>query len=154
MKRNQGGLVLFVALIFLLIITILGVALLTNSSMDVKMAGAASDRTEALQTANGVLDDVIMNAVTSEAFLKSTGDYNNGLAVNTGLTDEGGNARQAVVHFDVEASCPRSENGTGTDTFVCRHFHDVSEVTFGRRNLGRLEVTNGVSQPLIAPTGS
>ncbi|WKE64957.1 PilX N-terminal domain-containing pilus assembly protein [Gallaecimonas kandeliae] len=154
MRSNQRGLVLFVALIFLLIITILGVALLSNSAMDAKMAGAASDRTEALQAANGVLDDVLMNADTNRAFLSDASSYSSGLTIDTSLKDEDGNARQATVHFDGESSCPRSEKGTGTDTFVCRHFHDSADVAFGRRNLAKVETTNGISQPLIAPTGS
>ncbi|WP_406664372.1 PilX N-terminal domain-containing pilus assembly protein [Gallaecimonas sp. GXIMD1310] len=154
MKRTQHGMVLFVALVFLLIITVLGVALLSNSAMDVKMSGAVTDRTNALQTANGVLDDVLLNADTTRAFLQDLGNYAGGFNVNTGLSDSTGAPRQATIQFEVEGPCPRAERGTSAGTFVCRHFRDSSQVNFGRKGLGQLTVTNGISQPLVAPTGS
>lgn len=152
MRNQQSGLVLFVALIFLLVITILGVALLSNSAMDAKMAGAVSDRTDALQAGNGVLGDVMKNANTSRAFLQDLTAYPH--QVDTSLTDSSGNARQATVEFKQESSCPRSRNGSSSDVFICRHFTDSADITFGRHQLGQLEVVNGVSQPLISPTGS
>lgn len=152
MKTSQSGLVLFVALIFLLIITILGVALLSNSAMDAKVAGAVSDRAEALQTGNGMLGDVIKNAATNSTFLQDITAYP--ITVNTTLTDNEGNSRQTTVVYKLEATCPRSERGNSSDTFTCRHFTDSATVTFGRYQLGQLKVVNGVAQPLISPTGS
>ena len=54
--KKQEGMVLFFSLIILIIMTVIGVALAVNSSQSMKMAGAGSERVEAMSAAQGAQD--------------------------------------------------------------------------------------------------
>ncbi|MGS0726875.1 pilus assembly PilX family protein, partial [Shewanella sp. 0m-11] len=59
--QKQKGIVLFFSLIVLLIMTVIGVALAVNSTQSIRMAGAGSERVEAVAVARGAQDRVIAN---------------------------------------------------------------------------------------------
>ena len=64
--RNQQGAVLVVALMFLIILTLLGLAAMTSTTLEEKMAGNSRDYNIALQSAEAALRD-------AEADLRGTG---------------------------------------------------------------------------------
>jgi type IV pilus assembly protein PilX len=87
MKR-QSGLVLVMALIFLVLFSIIGVAAIRSSTLEEKMAGANKDRTIAFEAAEAAIDD----AVT--CFSKfSYRPYDNSEPGLTGRLAEGGTAK-------------------------------------------------------------
>jgi len=56
-RRGEGGIALVVALVFLLVLTILGVTAMQTATLQERMAGNARDRTLALQAAEFALRD-------------------------------------------------------------------------------------------------
>lgn len=74
--KKQQGLVLFLSLIILVIMTVIGVALAVNSTQSLRMSGAGSERVDAMMSAQGAQAKVIadkqgatmanMNAVVTE----------------------------------------------------------------------------------------
>ncbi len=63
--RRQGGMVLATGLIFLLLMTMIGVASIQTTSLDERMAGNLRDRNLAFQSAESALrdgEDNVMNA--------------------------------------------------------------------------------------------
>jgi hypothetical protein len=56
--RSQSGIVLVTAVVFLLMLTSVGVALLSSSNFGLKLSGAAAMMTESRQAALGAVDEV------------------------------------------------------------------------------------------------
>ncbi|WP_341503065.1 pilus assembly PilX N-terminal domain-containing protein [Gallaecimonas sp. GXIMD4217] len=149
MKQKQQGLVLFVALIFLVILAVLGISLVANSTMDARMAGSAAERTEALQQSNGMLDNTILHASTNQVFISPEPNYGTG-----GLSWAASGAQPTLTTLKAETSCGRKEKGNDTSAFACRHLETTAPVEYGRKNAGRIASTYGVEQPVIGKTGS
>ena len=118
--KKQQGIVLFFAIIVLLLMTIIGVSLATNSTMSIKMAGAGAERIEALNRAQGKL------AVQTNEVLGND-----------------------VVIRVPQVRCPRTSTAdsanalpeAGENGFICREF-GVTE-TYGRQNMARITVVMG-----------
>ena len=62
-KSSQHGVVLIVALVFLIALTAVAAALMQNTTTDMKMAGASEERVTAMQEAVSAIDEVIYNQV-------------------------------------------------------------------------------------------
>lgn len=81
---NQRGVTLIVALIFLAILTLLGITVARTTSMEERMAGNTRDRDMAFQAAEAALRDA---AVDLEAFLVASNPFDGSTA---GLIDATG----------------------------------------------------------------
>ena len=63
--RNQTGVVLIVALVFLIALTAVAAALMQNSTTDMKMSGASEEKVVATQEAISASDEVIFRQVNA-----------------------------------------------------------------------------------------
>lgn len=141
--KKQKGVVLFFALIVLVIMTVIGVALAVNSTQSLRMAGAGSERVEAAAIANGAIDAVIA---------KNNGANFANMSVSTPEVLLGG--KQSIIPMPKDGtvqdvSCNRTSKASGADLISCRRLEIQSAVTFGRENLGTLQVTTGIEQEVL-----
>jgi type IV pilus assembly protein PilX len=141
--QKQHGVVLFFSLIILVIMTVIGVALAVNSTQSLRMAGAGSERIEAMMSAHGAQEKIIaakqgkfmanMPAVVIENDLELD-------VVNT-ITP------MSPVAFG-NSGCQRDPLGNGT-FMGCRAMEVSSTASFGRNDLGQVTVVAGVEQQII-----
>jgi type IV pilus assembly protein PilX len=93
LKRNQQGAVLIVSLLFLVILTMLGVTAMTGTTMEQRMAGNTKDLAVAMQAAEAAMRDARRDI--------------NGLYMN------GATGRSPSMHIS------QFGDGTGTDNGTC-----------------------------------
>ncbi|BDM63678.1 pilus assembly protein PilX [Shewanella sp. NFH-SH190041] len=146
MKNLQGqqGMVLFFALIVLLMMTVIGVALAVNSGQSLRMAGAGSERVQALAAAQGAQSKVV-NAQQGSKLANITATHtiaDNQFNVTNTLTPLAGD----------DVNCQRSADASSANLISCRRVEISSEAVFGREDMGRLTVVTGVEQQVL--TGS
>ncbi|QYJ99575.1 pilus assembly PilX N-terminal domain-containing protein [Shewanella alkalitolerans] len=140
--KKQQGIVLFLSLIILIIMTVIGVALAVNSTQSLRMSGAGSERIEAKAIADGGLAKVINDyggATFANLSGKVTENVFNGTQVITPLPET------AVK----DVGCQRTANATGANLVSCRRAQVTSSVDFGRDKLGSLTVVSGIEQQVL-----
>lgn len=141
--KKQKGIVLFFSLIVLVIMTVIGVALAVNSTQSIRMAGAGSERIEAMAAAHGALDSVV-SVNKGVALANLTGEINAGTMLGVTST---------ITPLQLEdVSCQRSANANSSNLVSCRRSEISSVSSFGRNDMGRLTVVAGVEQEVL--TGS
>lgn len=161
-SKHQQGVVLIVSLVFLIALTAVAVALMQNSSSDVRMSGASEEKVIATQQAISVNDEVIADQLSGAAGTNSfafalvkfpiTGLQNNLTATlkpNTvALID--------IVNNDLklESDCPHSRSASSSDVFSCNVLRTQVIKTYGRANTSgiqtnRVIVNSGVAQQLL-----
>ena len=142
--KKQKGIVLFFSLIILLIMTVIGVALAINSNQSIRMAGAGSERVEAMAAAHGAQDSVI--------------DANKGVVLASlpaGQTAAGTmlGVTSTITPLQLnDVGCQRSSTASSANLISCRRSEITSIAAFGRNNLGQLTIVAGVEQEVL--TGS
>ncbi len=142
--QKQQGMVLFFSLIVLIIMTVIGVALATNSNMSMKMAGAGSERIEANIIANGALDKVIDDNKGSN-FANMTVETVSSVMGETQLVSP-------VLYNGIvqDVQCQRRSNASSKPLDGCRRIEISSSASFGKNDMGNLTVVAGVEQELIS----
>lgn len=141
--KKQKGIVLFLSLIVLVIMTVIGIALAVNSNQSMRMAGAGSERVEAMASAHGAQDSVID---TNKGAILSNLD-----AVLNAGTMLGVTSTITPTPF-VDVNCQRKPDASGPGSFLCRRAEISSVAAFGRNNMGQLTIVAGIEQEVI--TGS
>nr|WP_280925371.1 PilX N-terminal domain-containing pilus assembly protein [Shewanella holmiensis] len=142
--QKQQGIVLFFSLIILVIMTVIGVALAVNATQSLRMAGAGSERVEAMMSAQGAQDKVIVaNQGTTMANMAAVTVANDAAL---GVT----NTMTPMTNGDV--SCQRSTKANSANLISCRRVEISSAAAFGRSQLGRVTVVSGIEQEVL--TGS
>ena len=137
--KKQQGIVLFFSLIILLLMTIIGVALAVNSTQSLRMAGAGSERMEAMMSAKGSQDRVV--ALRSDLMVNMvapTSEVDAELGVTNTLTP--------LVAADVD--CQRTTKANSVD-IRCRRIEISSTSRFGRNDFGQLTIVAGVEQEVL-----
>lgn len=142
--QKQQGIVLFFSLIILVIMTVIGVALAVNATQSLRMAGAGSERVEAMLSAQGAQDKVIIANQGTTLTNMAAVSVQNDLAL--GVT----NTMTPLVNDDVP--CARAPKATGPNLISCRRVEISSAAAFGRSQLGRVTVVSGIEQKVL--TGS
>ncbi|BAJ00979.1 pilus assembly PilX family protein [Shewanella violacea] len=142
--KKQEGMVLFFSLIVLMIMTVIGIALAVNSSQSMKMAGAGSERIEALSAAQGAQDRAVANN-QGASMANIVGTIT---VVDTALGVT--NTLNPLAAGDV--NCQRSTKASSANLISCRRVEISSLATFGKKNMGQLTVVAGVEQEVL--TGS
>ena len=90
-RRSQRGMVLYIALLLLLILTLIGLAAARSTTSDERMAGAQRDRDLAFQAAEAALRDgesMLMNATPGD-FNDSNGLYDSHALITWETADWG-----------------------------------------------------------------
>ena len=145
-RRKQGGFVLMVSLVMVVAITAIAVALMSSSSMDVKMAVASEDREMATHHARGGNDQLYYDAVN-----RTVNEQNYFAAFSVSQES----AQYVSVHGavstvswasenHVETDCPRSK--APTEGLRCNYLQATTTKTFGPANVNQVNVVSGVAQ--------
>ncbi|WP_351009387.1 pilus assembly PilX N-terminal domain-containing protein [Shewanella sp. S1-58-MNA-CIBAN-0166] len=135
--KTQQGIVLFFSLIVLVLMTLIGVALAVNSTQSLRMAGAGSERIEAMASAQGGQDKVIL-ANTGNTFTSMT-------AISQTIDNELGVTNTITPLIVGDVRCQRNVKGNSIPIF-CRRIEISSAATFGRNNMGLVTVVAGIEQ--------
>jgi uncharacterized protein (UPF0333 family) len=150
--RKQKGVVLVVALIFLVALTAVAAVLMSSTTVDMKMAGASQDKVAATQDALGANDQVIQAQVT-----KAVADTNNftlpialypiqNIAVSAVDTN-------ATIAFNnpnnIETDCPANKVASSVQVFKCNYLQVQIDKTYGRSNTNTVSIRAGIAQQLL-----
>lgn len=161
-KKKQQGVVLIVALVFLIALTAVAVALMQNSSSDVRMSGASEDKAIATQQAISANDALIADQVSGAA---GTNRFAFALVrfpisgLENNLTPKLKPNTTAMIdvannELKLEGDCPHSRNASSTSVFSCNVLRTQVIKTYGRKNASgvqtnRIIVNSGVAQELL-----
>lgn len=154
---RQKGVVLIVALVFLIALTAVAAALMQNSTSDMKMSGASEEKVVATQEAISATDEVLFrqinggsgnNAFTS-ALVKFPIVVTDTLTkTNTG-SDTTASINIANNDLALEADCPHSRSASSAQVFTCNVLRVQVVRNYGRKNTNNVEVNAGVAQQLL-----
>ena len=159
---RQNGVVLIVALVFLIALTAVAVALMQNSSSDVRMSGATEDKVIATQQAISATDEVIADQISGPA---GTNGFTfplvrfplNGLENNLSTNIKPNTVASIDVinnTLNLESFCPHSRNASSTNVFRCNVLRTRVIKNYGRKNANgiqtnRVIVNSGIAQQLL-----
>lgn len=155
---NQKGVVLVVALVFLVALTAVAAALMQNSTMDMKMSGASEEKVVALQEVVSALDEVIFNQVgpgkTNSFSRPVSGDVNFPItdqAVLLPNTATKSSARVDVANneFNLDITCPHLNLASSTEVFSCNILRVRADRNYGRKGQSNISADSGVAQQLL-----
>ncbi len=138
MPARQRGVVLAIALIFLLVLTLLGVAGFSSTVLEERMAGNLQAQTQAFQAAETGIVRIIAN---SGVFTTSDSCTPPGDLVSMGNVGTGATAK-ACRHFLQDLQPSRADVPAGAETVVFNHFRipSVGET----QTLARTTVAQGI----------
>ncbi len=156
---RQKGVVLIVALVFLIALTAVAAALMQNSTTDMKMSGASEERVVATQEAISASDEVIFrqvnageekNKFASALVLFQEEDFR--IVTDTldiTKTDTTAEIELANNEFELEPDCPHSRAASSVQVFTCNILRVRVVRTYGRTNTNEVEVNAGITQQLL-----
>ncbi|WP_241242342.1 pilus assembly PilX N-terminal domain-containing protein [Thalassotalea sp. G2M2-11] len=159
--RSQQGVVLIVSLVFLVALTAVAVALMQNSTTDMKMAGATEQRVIAIQEAVSAVDEVIYRQLAggtgTNGFAQNLVNFPlNGVNGVTGDLTQTNKKTDTVADVDIinndfrlEADCPASRSASSSQVFSCNSLRIRVIKNYGRNNTSNVEVNSGISQQLL-----
>ena len=156
-RKKQQGVVLIVALVFLIALTAVAAALMQNTTSDMKMAGASEEKVVATQEAVSAIDEIIFRQVNG-------GTGNNGfesaltrfpLTVTDSLTnmntDNDTTAEIDIANnaYKLESDCPHSRGASSAQVFTCNVLRVKINREYGRAKNNEVEVNAGIVQQLL-----
>lgn len=153
---KQQGVVLVVALVFLIALTGVAAALMQNTTSDMKMAGASNEKVVATQAAVSAVDEVINNQVKIQAINVFTKGLE-GLAATASAdllpvtTDTDAVASANVINnplFD-EFACPRSMSAFSVGIIECNFLQLQIQRPYGRSDTSAIVVNTSIAQQLL-----
>jgi len=150
-KPKQRGVVLVVALVFLVALTAVAAALMQNSTTDMKMSGASEEKVVAVQDAMSAVDEVIITQKGNGFTRPVLGDnfpIANALPA-TPNTDSSASVEVANNRFLLEADCPHSKMASSTGVFTCNVLRVRVSRDYGRKGNSNIQVSSGIAQQLL-----
>jgi hypothetical protein len=155
--KKQQGVVLVVALVFLVALTAVASMLMLNTTTDMKMAGATQEKMIAHNEAIGSVDELIFKQLTeNNNFTRSS--YPDDIAVvvtaqNTAAFISMPKNRSTNEELtSTETDCPASR--VPSSIFKCNVLAIRVEKKYGRENTSRVVVRAGIAQQLLNLGGS
>lgn len=156
-QHNQSGVVLVVALVFLISLTAVAAALMQNTTSDIKMSGASEDKMVATQAAVSAVDEVIYNQVApgkTNVFARtiSVNNFpNNDQSELLPSTKSYATASVDITNneYKLEADCPHTRSASSVQIFTCNVLKVQVNRNYGRGNTSNVEVNSGVAQQLL-----
>lgn len=152
--REERGVALVVALIFLLVVTVISVVAANNSRQGLSMTTNLQDSYDSFQSAEaGVLAAIGTHKVTALDVFGDESEKNVFGALNNSTSPighlNGGNSHTEVdVHVtDLDLDCPRGELGSSVFEFDCTHYRIVAEHEVDRK--AKSKVSQGVVKTRI-----
>jgi hypothetical protein len=153
---KQQGVVLIVALVFLVALTGVAAALMQNTTSDMKMAGASNERVVASQAAISAVDEVINNQLNIQPdnlFTKGGNlfaGYSSAQLLPATTTTKA-TANTSVINnpsFD-EMPCPRAKVASSVGIIECNNVQLQVQRLYGRSNTSNIIVNTNISQELL-----
>lgn len=146
--KRQRGVVLIVALVFLISLTAVASALMLNSTTDIKMAGASQEKVEAVQEAISALDETIADQVVGGTNLFAGTQFPQVVdtvgSVNvTNVTITNNNTTTKPV------GCPHSALASSTDKIGCNVLTITVNNNYGRKNTSNINAQAGIAQEVL-----
>jgi type IV pilus assembly protein PilX len=136
--HRQQGIVLVVSLVILMILTILGMAAMSTSSLEIKMSGNAQETTRALEAAESGL-----NKLYNDTSSFNTSNLPKAVPYTYGVT----NVVTASVSVNfIEYSTPVRGSGYSATNSQVANFDEVSEGKTATALGGRAVVHQGLGQ--------
>jgi len=158
--QTQRGVVLIVALVFLIALTAVAAALMANTTTDMKMSGASEERVVAIQEAMSAVDELIFrqvnantNAFASPIVRFDDADFFNFKNTLT-VTNNNGKITAAAVsvannELELEPDCPHSRSASSAQVFTCNVLQIQVTRKYGRTDASTVEVNTGIAQQLL-----
>ncbi len=143
-KYRERGMVLVIALILILPLTLIAVSVMQWSREDLKMVGAVTDRNNAEQTLTGIMQEVIV--VNNLASILST------MPASSSVTTVSNSVVPLALRAEI--TCKRRFNATSDTVFkTCRYVDANNSMSFAKSNIGNLQMTLNIEQPLLSNNG-
>lgn len=143
-QLKKKGMVLAVALILILPLTLIAVSVMQWAREDLKMIGAVTDRNSAEQTLTGIMQEVMV--INNLAGTLST------MPVSSSVTTGSGNVIPLLLRAEV--TCKRRFNANSDSVIKnCRYVDADNSTTFAKSNMGWLQMTLNIEQPLLSNSG-
>ncbi|MGB2739382.1 MAG: pilus assembly PilX N-terminal domain-containing protein [Cognaticolwellia sp.] len=154
--KQQQGVVLIVALVFLIALTGVAAALMQNTTSDMKMTGASNEKVIATQAAISAVDEVINNQLNIQAINVFTQGLNRfptytSAELLPAVTKTGATASTAVINnpLSEEFACPRSAVGSSVGIIECNILQLQTQRQYGRGNTSTIVVDATIAQQLL-----
>lgn len=153
--EKQRGVVLIIALVFLIALTAVAAALMQNTTTDMKMSGASQEKVVATQEAISAIDEVIYNEVNkvnsvagipTNGFASEIADF----PLTPAVTNANTSAQVSLANeLKIETDCPHSRGASSVEVFKCNVLRVRINRTYGRTNSSQVQVVSGVAQQLL-----
>lgn len=146
--RSQQGVVLVVALVFLISLTAVASALMLSSTTDIKMAGASQEKVEAVQEAISALDETIADQIVDGTNLFAGTDFPQvvdsvqSVSVND-VTITNNNTTTKPV------GCPHTALASSSDKIGCNVLTITVNNSYGRKNTSNINAQAGIAQEVL-----
>lgn len=154
--HKQRGVVLVVALVFLVALTGVAAVLMQNTTSDMKMTGATNEKVIATQGALSAVDEVIDNQVNVQAVNLFTQGLNFADTYTSAQllpvsTKTGATASASVINNPTfeEVPCPRSTVSSSVGIIECNVMQLQVQRLYGRNNTSTIVVNTNITQQLL-----
>jgi len=144
--KQQQGVVLIVALVFLIALTAVASALMLNTTSDMKMSGSSQIKVSSTQEAISSIDEVIFTQMEGGVNSFTLSQFPIAVAVSpddTTATITTLNTNSLVV------DCPHSKSASSTAVFKCNVLRIRANKLYGRSNTSNVQVSAGIAQQLL-----
>jgi len=146
LKSKQRGVVLVIALVFLISLTAVASALMLNTSTDVKMSGASQEKLTATQEAISAVDETISDQITAgnNLFAERTFPQVVDSVDSVDVTDITITNDNAVV-----VDCPHTALASSNELLKCNVLTVIVNNNYGKSDTSNVNVEAGVAQQLL-----
>lgn len=146
--RQQQGVVLVVALVFLISLTAVASALMLNSTTDIKMAGASQEKVEAVQEAVSALDETIADQIVGGTNLFAGTEFPQPVdTVGSVSVDEVIITNNNLTSKPV--GCPHTALASSSDKIGCNVLTITVNNSYGRKNTSNINAQAGIAQQVL-----
>ncbi len=148
--KQQQGVVLVVALVFLVALTAVAAALMQMTTTDIKMSDASQEKVIATQEAISAIDEVVFDQINTPNQANGFAASNATFPINPVVDVPNTSAEIAVATpNDLVVDCPHSRIATSNDVFKCNALRIRVTKLYGRSNTSTIQVTSGIAQQIL-----
>jgi hypothetical protein len=160
-QQQQCGVVLVIALVFLIALTLVTTALMQNSILDMKMSGASQAKMLVNQEVISAVDEFIFRQVSAKTgengFAQPSFTFQSGpknIISELTYTNKAGDIDSATLtllenQFQLNADCPHSQFASSTQLLTCQLLLIKIRKKYGRNNTSIIQVNSGIVQQLL-----
>lgn len=145
---KQQGVVLIVALVFLISLTAVASVMMLNSTTDMKISGASEEKLIATQEAISAVDEAIADQVRSNDNLFAKFTYPQEVTSVTTVSVNNVNILNRNVN-QIVVDCPHSELASSNELLKCNVLTVVVNNRYGKNNTSNVNVEAGIAQQLL-----